>query len=147
MAIDEHRIAPAGGPLPALTPWNEAWFTSGTIAVQRCTACQARQHPPEEVCHRCGEMSFDTTVLRPTGTVHSHTIVHYPVNRELARSVPYAVVLVALDDAPEIRVVGNLDAPLEQVEIGLPVVACWEERTDPDGTVILLPQWRPAGST
>lgn len=132
--------------LPALTPFNEAWFTSGALAIQRCTACATLQHPPEEVCHACGAMTFDSSVLAPRGTVHSFTVAHYAANPALADSLPYVVVLVSLDDAPHFRVVGNLvgDVDRADVRIGMPVVATWDERTTDDGTVILLPQWLPA---
>ncbi len=86
-------------------------------------------------------MSFGTRVLEPRGTVHSYTVVHYAANRALADAVPYTVVLVSLDEAPHIRVVGNLDGP---AHIGMAVVPYWEERTADDGTVVLLPQWRAA---
>ena len=60
---------PADWALPQLTPFNEPWFTSGAIAIQRCTACATLQHPPEEICHACGGMSFDTQTLHdPHGT-------------------------------------------------------------------------------
>ena len=61
---------------PAVTPVNRAWFTSGTLAVQRCARCAAVQHPPEEVCHRCGATEFDYRAVAPRGTVHSFTIAH-----------------------------------------------------------------------
>ena len=48
------RVLPEDWALPALTPFNEAWFTSGALAVQRCTSCATLQHPPEEICHACG---------------------------------------------------------------------------------------------
>jgi uncharacterized OB-fold protein len=135
-------VLPEDWALPQLTPFNEAWFTSGAIVIQRCASCGTRQHPPEEVCFVCGSMSFGHDTLAPTGTVHSYTVVHYAANKALADSVPYTVVLVSLDEAPTIRVVGNL--PGTDVHIGMPVVAVWDERTAEDGTVILLPQWRPA---
>jgi uncharacterized OB-fold protein len=135
-------VLPPDWALPALTPFNEAWFTSGALVVQRCTACGTLQHPPEEICHVCGGMAFDGTTLAPTGTVYSYTVVHYAANKALADSVPYAVVLVSLDEAPQIRVVGNI--PGTEVHIGMPVVAEWDEHTAEDGTQILLPQWRPA---
>ena len=135
-------ILPPDWALPQLTPFNEAWFTSGAIVIQRCGSCGTRQHPPEEICHVCGSMSFDHDTLSPTGTVYSYTVVHYAANKALAESVPYAVVLVSLDEAPTIRVVGNI--PGTDVRIGMPVVAVWEAHTAEDGTTILLPQWRPA---
>ena len=133
---------PEGWTLPELTPFNRAWFTSGALAVQRCASCATPQHPPEEICHRCGAMTFDTTTLAPRGTVASYTVVHYAAHPALADAVPYTVVLVSLDDAPNVRVVGNLDG--DAVHIGMAVVPYWEERIAEDGTPILLPQWRPA---
>ena len=125
--------------LPELTPTNEAWFTSGALAVQRCASCSTLQHPPEEVCHACGGMTFDVEVLSPRGTVHSYTVIHYAANPALADAVPYTVVLVSLDDAPHLRVVGDVEGP---VEIGMPVVPWWDDRTAADGTLIRLPRWR-----
>jgi len=127
--------------LPELTATNEAWFTSGALTVQRCGSCSTLQHPPEEVCHACGGMAFDVEVLSPRGTVHSYTVIHYAANAALADAVPYTVVLVSLDDAPQLRVVGDIEGP---VEIGMPVVPWWDERTTADGTVIRLPRWRAA---
>ena len=132
---------PADWGVPELTDANRPWFTSGALAVQECASCSTLIHPPEEVCHACGAMSFGTRVLEPRGTVHSYTVVHYAANRALADAVPYTVVLVSLDDAPHVRVIGNLDGP---AHIGMPVVPYWHERTADDGTVVLLPQWRPA---
>lgn len=137
-------VLPDDWALPALDDVNRPWFTSQAIVVQRCAACSARQHPPEEICHRCGARSFEHDELAPTGTVVSHTVAHYAVNRALAAHVPYAVVLVSLDDAPELRVVGNVPGvPTGTIHVGMAVHAFWEEHTAEDGTVVHLPQWRP----
>jgi len=135
---------PSDWALPALTPLNEAWFSSQTLAVQRCTACSVRQHPPEEICHRCGATAFTHDVLGTAGTVYSYTVAHYAVNRALADSVPYAVVLVSLDEDPTIRVVGNMPGvPVGDIRIGMAVQAFWEAHTAEDGTTVYLPQWAP----
>ena len=78
-------------------------------------------------------------MLAPRGTIHSYTVVHYPANPALAESVPYTVALVSLDDAPQIRVVGDVQG---EVEIGVPVAAWWDDHETEDGTVIRLPRWR-----
>ena len=136
-------VLPENFTLPEVNSRNEAWFTSGTLAVQACVDCDVLQHPPQEVCHRCGAMTFTTRILAPRGTIHSHTVVHYAAHPSLAQSVPYVVLLVSLDEAPEIRVIGNLaDAPPEDAVIGRPVEAVWEERLTDDGVVLKLPQWR-----
>jgi uncharacterized OB-fold protein len=129
--------------VPAIDRTNRAWFTAGALALQECAACHRLQHPPEEICHECGSMEFVTRTVAPTGTVHSYTIVHHAVHPALESSVPYTVVLVALDDVPPVRVVGNLlDVAPGEVKIGLPVEAVWEERPTEDDAVVLLPQWR-----
>lgn len=137
-------VLPTDWALPELSPLNEAWFTSGSITVQLCDTCETRQHPPEEICHSCGSLTLGAETLAPTGIVYSYTIAHYAVNRALADSIPYAVVLVSLDDAPDLRVVGNMPGvPIAEITIGLAVEAIWEPHTAEDGTKILLPQWQP----
>jgi uncharacterized OB-fold protein len=142
-----HMTGDDAGPLhdwvlPEVTDLNRAWFTSGELTVQECRSCGAVQHPPEEVCHACGAAAFTSRVVAPTGTVHSCTVVHHAVHPALADAVPYAVVLVALDELPEVRVVGNLlDVPVDEVRIGLAVHATFPERVADDGEVLHLPQW------
>ena len=129
--------------LPVIDGFNRDWFTTGELAVQQCEACATRQHPPEEICHVCGSMSFSTAPLPGVGTVHSFTVVHHSVHAALDAAVPYTVVLVSLDAAPELRVVGNLiEGPVDEASIGMPVEAVWLERIADDGTKVLLPQWR-----
>lgn len=138
-------VLPERWSLPALTPTNRAWFTSGQLSLQRCAACGVVQHPPEEVCHACGSSSFTTRVVAPAGKVHSYTVAHHAVHTDLEPFVPYAVVLVSLDELPEVRVVGNLlEVPVDEVAIGMAVEGLWVERLAEDGEVILLPQWRRA---
>ena len=85
-------------------------------------------------------MTFTTTAVAPRGTVHSYTVAHYPAHRALAEHVPYTVVLVSLDEHPEIRVIGNvLDVPPEEVRIGMPVHAVFPERAADDGEIVRLP--------
>jgi hypothetical protein len=129
--------------LPVLSPAIEAWFTSGKVNVQRCDACGTLQHPPDEVCHACGATTFGVQELSPRGTVVSLTVVHHAPNRELRDVVPYTIVLVSLDDAPQIRVVGNIEG---EARIGMPVEAYWEDFDTEDETAIRLIQWRPARS-
>ena len=80
---------PEGWALPELTAANRTWFTSGEVAIQCCSHCGVLQHPPEEICHRCGSMDLGTRTLAPRGTIHSHTVVHYAANRQLADAVPF----------------------------------------------------------
>ena len=128
--------------MPGLTALNREWFTAAALRIQTCEGCGNLQHPPEEICHSCGGMAFGYTTSAPRGTVYSYTVAQYPVHRALADHVPYAVVLVSLDEYPEIRVIGNvLDVAPEAVHIGMAVTATWQERTNPDGDTIQFLQW------
>ena len=77
------------------------------------------------------------------GVVESVAVVHHAVHPLLLLRVPYAVVLVALDDARHVRLLGNvLNRPYDGVTIGDRVRVVFEEVTDPaNGEVLRIPQW------
>ncbi len=129
--------------LPDLNELNRPWFTSGALAVQECTACGAVQHPPDDVCGSCQGFEFHFRNSRGTGRVESAVVVHHPVHPALADAIPYAVVVVSLDDMPGVHAIGNvLGTPPGDVRIGQRVRAVFEEVSDPDGGEALrIPQW------
>jgi uncharacterized OB-fold protein len=68
-------------------------------------------------------------------------IVRHPVDPELQPYVPYAIVLVSLDDYPQCRVLGNvLNRSPDEIGIGQKVKVAFEEIIDGDQR-ILMPQW------
>jgi uncharacterized OB-fold protein len=139
------RLGLGGWTVPVLDATNRAWFTSGALTLQQCDRCDTLQHPPEEVCHACGGTDFSGHDVAPSGTLYSYTVVHHSVHPALDAAVPYVVALVSLDDVPAVRVVGNLlGVPIDDIVIGMPVVATWEELVSEDGTVVQLPQWARA---
>ena len=136
------EILPEEWTLPAIDARNEAFFCSGRLLVRRCTGCGLVQHPPEDVCAGCQGVDFDLCESAGRGRVHSYTVAHHPAHPDLAEHVPYAVVLVELDDHPHVRIVGNLlGVPPETVRIGRAVRAIWEAVEDENGRLLKLPQW------
>jgi uncharacterized OB-fold protein len=139
------RYLPEDWLVPQLDAHNREFFTSGKLVVQSCASCGTVQHPPEDVCHRCQGFEFRAREVAPRGTVYSYTVVRHPTHPALSGSIPYAVVLVSLDELPEVRITGNLlDLAPEKLSIGLPVKAVWEEVRDDAGNVLRMPQWVPA---
>jgi uncharacterized OB-fold protein len=135
------RFMPEDWALPALDDRNRDFFTSGKIALQECASCGTVQHPPEEVCHGCRGLDFAVRAVKGLGVVYSYVVVHHAANRALRDRVPYAVVLVALDEAPAVRIVGNLlNVGVDRIRIGMRVRAVWEE-IEADGETLKLPQW------
>jgi uncharacterized OB-fold protein len=129
--------------LPALDERNHAWFTSGRLSLQACARCQALQFPPEDACRGCGSFELGTRASAGRGRVESVAVVHHAVHPLLRSRVPYAVALVALDDAPHVRLLGNvLNRAYDAVAIGDRVRVVFEEAKDPDsGETLRIPQW------
>ena len=136
------EILPDDWTLPVIDARNEAFFCSGRLTLRRCVGCQLVQHPPEDVCSGCQGVDFEACESTGRGRVHSYTVAHHPAHPALVEHVPYAVVLVELDDHPHVRIVGNLlGVPPEAVHIGQALRAVWEEVEDEQGRLLKLPQW------
>ncbi len=129
--------------LPLLDDRNRAWFTSGRLRIQRCEACEAWQHPPEDVCGSCQGTRLRFDECGETGRVESFVVVHRAVHPKLEASVPYAVALVSLDGAQGVQVLGNvLNRAPDALAIGQPVRVVFETVPDPEGGHTLhIPQW------
>jgi uncharacterized OB-fold protein len=141
---DTAHYLPAGLPAPEPTDVDRPYWEAAQrheIAVQRCEACGHMQFPPEEICTSCHAFDPGWASVSPRGTLISWTRIWHPVHPALAGSGPYLAVVVALADAPHIRVVGNYlgDVDVDPV-IDSPVVAAFE---DHDGYT--LTQWRSEG--
>ena len=141
------RFMPENWPIPAIDTFNRDFFTSGKLVVQECVACGTVQHPPEEICHKCHEMEFGARETNGRGTIYSYIIVHNPPSPALADAVPYAVVLVSLDEHPQIRILGNvLNRKPDELEIGQKLEVVFEEIKDEEaGEDLLVPQWEVVG--
>jgi hypothetical protein len=120
-----------------MAPWLDA-ARRHELVVQRCAGCGALRFPARSICSRC--LSRDATWV-PTsgrGTVFSFAVMHQAMHPGFAAEVPYAVVVVELEEGP--RVLSNLvDCPPAEVRIGLPVEVVFEAVT-PEVT---LPKFRP----
>ena len=137
------KLMPEEWMIPLVVKTNEGFFTSGRLVVQECGDCGNIQHPPEEVCWRCLSMSLQWRDTSGKGTIYSYIVVHNPPAPSFKDVVPYAVVIVSLDDHPHVRVVGNVvNCPAREVRIGQRVRAVFDPIDPGDGgQTILLPQW------
>jgi uncharacterized OB-fold protein len=129
--------------LPALDGLNRAFFTAGVLTFQRCKKCGHIQHPPEDICEGCQSMELGHFESAGIGRIESVVVVHHPVHPRLADRVPYAIVLVSVDDAPGILVAGNVTGTTpDAVRIGDAVRVVFEDVTEPEtGEALRIPQW------
>ncbi|PBC35963.1 DNA-binding protein [Rhodococcus sp. ACPA4] len=121
----------------------DARFWEGTRAeeiwIQQCNACSNFQWLPEWVCHHCNSFDLGFSRVAPSGTIYSWERVWHPSTPALASHCPFVVVVIELDSAPGIRLVGNLVGDSRQsVSIGTPVEAVFEHHSD-----YTLVQWKP----
>ena len=115
-----------------------AHCAAGELRFQRCLACATWRHPPRARCAACGSEEVEWALASGRGRVYSWTITHRPLDPAFAAEVPYAVLVVEMDEGP--RVVGNLrDLEPSGLHHDLPVEVVFETVADN----VALTQFRP----
>jgi uncharacterized OB-fold protein len=111
------------------------------LRIQRCGGCGTYRFPPLSGCRDCGATEAEWVAVSGRGKVFSFSVVHHPALAEIREDVPYAVVVVELDDAPGARLISNvLDADHDEIEIGMPLQLAWDE----PAPGVVLPRFRKA---
>ena len=109
----------------------------GELLVQECPECGHRQHYPRAWCTECGATPGWLTT-QGKGTVHTFTIMHQYGAEPFKSELPYAVVIVELEEGP--RLMGNLtDCDPADVHIGMPVEVYMVQAAEN----VAVPFWRP----
>ena len=94
----------------------------------RCTGCGQLRHLPKPWCPECLSKEFTWSTLSGRGEVYSYTIMHRAPATSFQHDIPYAVALVELEEG--VRMISNLvGCPIEEVRIGMPVRAVYEDVT------------------
>ncbi len=119
-------------PLPEITPLTEPFWSAlkrHELVVQRCDGCRTLRFPPEAGCYECGSMESSWVPMSGRATLWSWTVGHPPLLPYFAERAPWPVVVVQLEEGP--RMVTNVvDVPVEQYEVGMPLVADYEDADD-----------------
>lgn len=128
--------------LPAPDRLTQGWWEATKrheLVIQECVDCRTLRHPPSGTCANCGSERVAWRPMSGRGTLYTYVIVHQTALPRWRDSVPYNIVQVALEEAPEIRLYGNVvefdDAKLK---VGLPLEAVFDDVT-PEDTII---RWR-----
>ncbi len=115
-----------------------------TLRIQRCRRCQSWQWGPEYICSNCHSFELDWIEVEPKGRIYSWTRVWQAPQPVLATATPYVVVLVELDVAPNVRLIGNLlGSGTQDAQVGAAVAGVFEHHAASHPPYSLL-QWRPA---
>jgi len=80
----------------------------GELRIQTCDACGRRRHPPRPRCGRCRSEEWSWRPVSGRATVWSCAVPHPPLLAGFSELAPYNVIVVALEEDPTVRLVGNL---------------------------------------
>ncbi len=126
-------------PLPEVTPLTQPFWSAAKarrLVVQRCDDCGTLRFPPEHGCYACGSLRSSWVPVSGRATLWSWTLCHPPLLPYFAERAPWPVAVVQLEEGP--RMVTDLaGVPVEEYEIGMPLVADFENVTD-DVTLVVF---------
>ena len=133
-------------PIPVPNEWTKPFWDAAkreAVELQRCQSCGHFQHPPYATCTRCVATDLRFEPVRGIGTIYAYTIMYHTGDKRFAAAVPYASIIVELDDAPGALMAGNLlDAEYTEAKVGRRVEIVFEKLNDD----ITLPQFRLASA-
>lgn len=131
-------------PLPNVEQVDHAPFWEGTrigeLRVQRCGDCGRLRWPPHPNCPACRSFATEWPAVAPRGRLFTWNICNQAMHPGFRDEVPFAIVIVALEAAPEIRFLGRLTGgDFRDLRPDQPLTAVFERMTDE----VTLVNWQP----
>jgi uncharacterized OB-fold protein len=127
-------------PVPAITPDMRAFFDGareGRLMVQKCESCGTLRFPAHELCSKCNSEASHWVPVSGRGEVFSYNIMHQLYHPGFASEVPYAVVMVELEEG--CKFISNLlGVKPHDIRCGMPVEVTFEKLSDE----VTIPKFR-----
>ena len=119
-------------PIPAITPDLRDFFEgarAGRLMVQKCDSCGMLRFPAHDLCSKCNSTASRWVPVSGRGEVFSFNIMHQLYHPGFAKEVPYAVVMVELEEG--CKFVSNLlGIKPHEIRCGMPVEVTFEKLND-----------------
>ena len=129
-------------PVPTISPELRPFFDAAKrreLVVQRCRGCGALRFPAREICSQCLSRQVEWVPVSGRGEIFSYNVMHQVYHPGFATEVPYAVVVVQLDEGA--KMISNLVGVAPQdIRIGMRVEVVFEDVSDE----VTLPKFRAA---
>lgn len=129
-------------PLPHIDEENRPWWEAvqrHELYVQRCRDCGDMRFHPRALCTNCLSSNTEWVRCKGSGKIYTFTVTNQNQASGFRESLPYVMAWVELDEG--LKMLTNVvDCPPEQVKIGMPVEAVFDDVT-PDVTLV---KFRPA---
>ena len=110
----------------------------------RCQGCGITYVPPRLYCERCFAKLDEWVEVKPTGTVHTFTVLHLALDGSPLEE-PEILAFVVLDgsDGGLVHRLGEV-AP-DEVKIGMRVEAVFKPKAEREGSITDIEYFRPEG--
>ena len=127
-------------PLPeprGLTQEFYDWCKKHELRFQRCSDCNVWRHVPREMCADCGSWNWQWAQSSGRGKLFTWTVAERPLHAGFVDAVPYASVVVEMDEG--VRIVSEVvDQAPSDLQMDMPVEVTFDDVTDE----ITLPKFR-----
>jgi uncharacterized OB-fold protein len=129
-------------PLPHIDEENRPWWESAQrheLYIQKCRDCGDLRFHPRALCTSCMSSRTEWVRCKGTGKIYTFTVTNQNQASGFRDSLPYVMAWVEVDEG--LKMLTNIvDCPPEQVKIGMPVEAVFDDVT-PEVTLV---KFRPA---
>ncbi len=128
---------PVPTPDEASAPYFEG-ARQGRLLLMRCGECGTLRFPARPLCEACWSDEVEWVPASGRGIIYTYGIMHQVYHPAFASLVPYAIVVVELEEGP--RMISNLvGVANDQILVGMPVEVVFEEV----GEGVYVPYFRP----
>lgn len=110
----------------------------GELCFQRCEDCGTWRHLPRYMCAACGSDRWKWAASSGRGKIFTWTVTHQAMHPAFAADVPYAIIVVELEEGVRMVSASRGIAP-SALELGLPVRVEFERLSEQ----MALPVFRP----
>jgi uncharacterized protein len=129
-------------PLPHIDEESRPWWEAAQrheLYVQKCRDCGDLRFHPRTLCTACMSSRTEWVRCKGTGKIYTFTVTYQNQASGFRDSLPYVMAWVEVDEG--LKMLTNIvDCPPEQVKIGMPVEAVFDDVT-PEVTLV---NFRPA---
>jgi uncharacterized OB-fold protein len=121
-------------PVPVPDEESSAYWAAAArheLVLPRCRRCGSWSLPPAPLCLGCGraDSGYEYVPVSKTGTIRSWTVVRDSFLPGFDAELPFVLVDVELDAAPQVRLIGRLvDGPGAPLRLGDPVTTVFDDR-------------------
>ncbi|HXR37091.1 MAG TPA: OB-fold domain-containing protein [Candidatus Binataceae bacterium] len=130
-----------GKPLPLMRGYTKEFYDfckNRELRFQRCSNCGAWRHTPRPMCGDCQSLKSEWVKVNGKGKVYTWTVTFQPLYQQFKEDVPYAGVIVELEEGPRmVSWVTGID-PMA-LKVNMPVEV-WFDDVTPEVTI---PKFKP----